>query len=294
VATGIELSVLGLGTIWKSRWGYRMRLLHDHLVTLDDDKLVSSDGRLRRHPRPGTTPQLVRERYESSWPSTAARGCSSLPRRSATPARSSGATLTDPVSVPGGKGGSPFRYLNAGIMVGPAGLVRRMLVLVYAARLLRRPVPVLAGSPAAILWWVDPATGSYQVASSRLMPSSEVPPEAKPLMGLDLWNELTMALYGYSRGELPGGGGEGTLEFPLPPPGRSSCTRTEQARGNVLEELAAEFGYPYDASYVKTQPKSSGPANAAPGPRLPTKQGGGQGRGEGEQVRVGACSCSWV
>lgn len=39
-AAGIPLAVLGVGTFWKWRWGYRMRALHDFLTRVPDGQLI--------------------------------------------------------------------------------------------------------------------------------------------------------------------------------------------------------------------------------------------------------------
>lgn len=264
VATGIQLSVLGLGTIWKSRWGYRMRLLHDHLVTLDDDKLVIVTDASDVIPVPETTPELVREKYDRLVSMYRGPRIFFAAEKICYPRPQLWRNFTDPVTVPGGKGGSPFRYLNAGIMVGPAGLLRQMLKLVYQQDCSDDQYLYTLAHLAPLLWWVDPVTGSTRVASSRLMASSEVPPEAQPLMGLDLWNELTMALYGVNRESFQVNAENGSLQF-NPTTSRPLILHQNgnKHEGNVLEELAAEFGYQYDANFVKTPPKGNGPVNEA-------------------------------
>jgi len=67
-------------------------------------------------------------------------------------------------NIPGGKGWSPFRSVNAGAMVGPAGLMRRMLAYGVPEGLPGRPVHLHTGAsgPLAVVegsgfrgvtWW---------------------------------------------------------------------------------------------------------------------------------------------
>jgi len=61
-ASGVPLVALGLGTVWKWRWGARMRMLHDFLVTVPDRQLVVFSDSADVIPVPAASSQLIASR----------------------------------------------------------------------------------------------------------------------------------------------------------------------------------------------------------------------------------------
>ncbi|KAI8924843.1 hypothetical protein BC831DRAFT_463411 [Entophlyctis helioformis] len=294
---GIPLAVLGLGTLWKGRWGLRVRALHDFLVSLPDDKLIVWSDADDVLPVPSITVEGILERYNRLVDFYNGPRVFFGAETVCYPAGHLWYNYTDPSSIPGAPGHTPFRYLNAGTMVGPAGLVRRMLALVYQEDCFDDQLLFTLAHLDPVVWWRDPSSNELLVASKRneppairqthvidtiidwlthdgLVPSivhfngtyrqaPELPHPTRaipqPLIGLDHWNILMLAMYGV---DISG--------YTLDDSRRSvhvSVTNSrplilhqngEKSLDRSLEVLARAFGYPYDAAALRRSEQLGG------------------------------------
>ncbi|KAJ1338913.1 hypothetical protein BSLG_006548 [Batrachochytrium salamandrivorans] len=154
---------------------------------------------------------------------------------------------TKPSDIPGGRGDSPFRYLNAGFMIGPAGLIRRMIEVVYQHDCFDDQLVYTLAYLDPLVWWRDAHTNEYQVSSSR-QNRTEIPYYAKQLIQLDHWNLLSMAMYGVKNEKYVVDDANTRLTMLETNSNPLILHQSGQKTTNrILEILAMVFGYDYDA-----------------------------------------------
>lgn len=140
--------------------------------------------------------------------------------------------------------GSPLKYLNAGVMVGPAGLIRRMIALVYQSDCWDDQYVYSLAFLDPVVWWVDAANGMPRVASTRHTPKELVPKGAKPLIGIDYTAHLMVTLSRVQRSWLKVN--EGNRSITYRPTKESPLIMHENGlRQNAtpLDLYSCDFGY---------------------------------------------------
>eukprot|EP00842_Homolaphlyctis_polyrhiza_P005020 jgi/Hompol1/5519/HPOL_004503-RA len=263
-------TVLGLGTLWRSRWGYRIRVFHDYLLTVPDNRIViwtdADDVLLAPHTTIDSLltqyHQLVRQRNGPTVFFPAETACY--------PDGHLWLNFTDPNEIQNSEGPSPFRYLNAGIMIGPASHLRAVIRTLYTDDCFDDQRLFSHAFLDPLIWWSESATPTptFQISSSRedtrlvMVPARRTespndvvsvkdlltfpPQNARPLIGLDYWNALTVALYGMEAKDVSYGP-QGImiphtkgLPFVVHQNG-------EKSSNAVLEVIAQSWGLPSDA-----------------------------------------------
>ncbi|KAL2912499.1 hypothetical protein HK105_207988 [Polyrhizophydium stewartii] len=249
---GIPLAVLGLGTVWKSRWGYRMRILHDFLVSQPDDRLIVWTDADDVVPVPGISVDRIIEGYQALIDMYQGPRIFFPAETACYPDGSLWSNYTDPNIQWYARGETPFRYLNAGLMVGPAGLIRRMIEVVYQDDCFDDQLAYTLAILDPLKWWRTAVGGTYRVSSSRN--AHRIPPEsAKPLIGLDYWNGLLLAMYGMPNKDYVVDPATRELSF-IPTRSRPLILHQngEKKDNRILEILSKEFGYDYDADVLES------------------------------------------
>ncbi|KAH6585155.1 hypothetical protein BASA50_007001 [Batrachochytrium salamandrivorans] len=192
---GFPLTIVGLGTLWRSRWGLRIRTLHDFLLVQPDERLIIWSDAEDVIITPETTVDKVIDRYRSLVQLYQGPRIFFPAETACYPRGDLWSNYTNPKDIPGGRGDSPFQYLNAGLIIGPAGLIRRMIEVVYQDDCFDDQLVYTLAYLDSLLWWRDVHTHEYQVSSSK-QNYAHIPPTAKKLIQLDHWNILAMAMYG--------------------------------------------------------------------------------------------------
>ncbi|KAI8905559.1 hypothetical protein EDD86DRAFT_193922 [Gorgonomyces haynaldii] len=187
VSKGIPFHVLGLGTHWKKIWGDRVRRFHDYLTMVDPEKIIvwsDADDVLLM---PSATIQDLLDAYkdleasgskiffageEACWPFlSTARDFPVQERNNQT---------------------SPFRYLNAGLMIGKAKYLLELLRYIYDGDCVDDQGMYQKAYLDPIVYWRE--SGHIKVSTSRK--PIQPPNEAKNLIAIDAWNRFGLAMFG--------------------------------------------------------------------------------------------------
>ncbi|KAH6585916.1 hypothetical protein BASA50_000860 [Batrachochytrium salamandrivorans] len=247
VKTNIPLAVLGFGIPWKARWGLRIRTLHNYLLTQPEDLLIIWSDADDVIITPETTIDKIMQQYKALVDLANGPRIVFAAETACYPRGDLWSNYTKPSDIPGGRGESPFWYLNAGFMIGPAGLIRRMIEVVYQHDCFDDQLVYTLAYLDPLVWWRDAHTHEYQVSSSK-QKRIEVPHDAKPLIQLDHWNLLSMAMYGIENEKYVVDDANTQLTMletnSNPLVLHQSGPKTTN---RVLEILAMVFGYDYDA-----------------------------------------------
>ncbi|KAJ8325932.1 hypothetical protein BDV3_003792 [Batrachochytrium dendrobatidis] len=263
-AAGIPLAVLGYGSKWKARWGLRIRILHDYLLTQPEDRLIvwsDSDDVIIT---PGTTVSELISRYNSLVDLYNGPRVFFAAEIACYPRGDLWSNYTDPEHIQGKKTYTPFRYLNAGIMIGPAGLIRRLIQVVYQHDCYDDQLLFTLALLDPIQWWRDPSTNTYEVGSSTLLFSKNQPPRngdqnsllkidtAQQLIQIDHWNLLSVAMYGISANQYQILETAPYLNF-LETNSRPLILHQSGSKkdDHTLEVLAKKFGYVYETDFSR-------------------------------------------
>ncbi|KAL2912498.1 hypothetical protein HK105_207987 [Polyrhizophydium stewartii] len=241
---GIPLAVLGMGTLWKNRWGYRMRALHDLLLHEPDERLVVWSDAEDVIPTPDATPDRILKQYRSLVDMYQGPRIFFPAETACYPDGSLWSNYTDPNTLSFAPGQTPFRYLNAGLMIGPAGLIRRMIEVVYQDDCFDDQLAYTLAFLDPLKWWMSQSR-VVQVGSST---KQVVPTDAKPLIGLDYWNGLLMAMYGVSNKDYVVDAASKKLTIKATGGSPLIMHQNGEKKDNaILEILAKELGYDYEA-----------------------------------------------
>ncbi|KAL2916277.1 hypothetical protein HK105_204033 [Polyrhizophydium stewartii] len=257
----IPLTVFGIGHRWRRQWGLRMRVLHDYLATIPAERLIIWSDADDVMLMPGVDIDhiiaafntLVRQRAGPLVFLAAEKAC--FPRGDWS------RNYTDPADVaPGGKGPSPFKYLNAGLMIGQAGHIAEMLRLAYMGDCIDDQLQLTTAFLRPILWWQDLRTGRFRYALSTPphSPGWEernrargIPAHARPLVGLDHWNDLLAALYDVRMRDLVVQADRGRIVVRATGGAPAIVHQNgDKLENSVLEQLAVVLGLPFDFSGV--------------------------------------------
>lgn len=149
------------------------------------------------------------------------------------------------------QGRSPFKYLNAGLMVGPAGLVRRLIALAYQGDCSDDQLMYTLAYLDPIVWWEEKSGGEkhFRVASMKQNAAESIPPTAKPLIGLDHWNSILMAMFRTQSTDYKVCGDKRCVQY-VPTMGFPLVLHQNGAKKGVcmLDLLSREFGYEYNVT----------------------------------------------
>lgn len=149
------------------------------------------------------------------------------------------------------QGTSPFKYLNAGLLVGPAGLVRRLIALAYQGECSDDQLMYTLSYLDPIVWWEEGVGGGQQlrVASTKQSAAADIPASAKPLIGLDHWNSILMAMYRTKSTEYKVCGDKRCVQY-VPTMGLPLIMHQNGGKRGVcmLEMLSREFGYDHNVT----------------------------------------------
>nr|KAJ3419712.1 Multifunctional procollagen lysine hydroxylase and glycosyltransferase LH3 [Polyrhizophydium stewartii] len=162
---GFPVTVLGLGTVWRSRWGQRIRILHDYLTHVPDERIIVWSDADDVVVAPHTTIDSLVEVYRDM---VRRRGGPTIffPAEVACyPDGKLWRNYTRAENIPNGQGPSPFTYLNAGVMVGPASHIRALIRTIYKEDCSDDQRSFTHAILDPIIWWPDGA--GFQVSSSR-------------------------------------------------------------------------------------------------------------------------------
>ncbi|KAH6565094.1 hypothetical protein BASA50_001750 [Batrachochytrium salamandrivorans] len=243
----IPLAVLGFGIPWKSRWGHRIRTFHDYLLSQPEDRLILWSDADDVIITPETTIDKIMQQYKALVDLANGPRVVFAAESPCYPRGDLWRNYTKPSDIPGGRGDSPFRYLNAGFMIGPAGLIRRMIEVVYQHDCFDDQLVYTLAYLDPLVWWRDAHTNEYQVSSSR-QNRTEIPYYAKQLIQLDHWNLLSMAMYGVKNEKYVVDDANTRLTMLETNSNPLILHQSGQKTTNrILEILAMVFGYDYDA-----------------------------------------------
>ncbi|KAJ3367216.1 hypothetical protein HDU91_001584 [Kappamyces sp. JEL0680] len=250
---GIQLTVYGYNVPWKRRWGMRMRILHDHLVGLDPSKLVVFSDTDDVLLLPAFSARQIIQAYETLVAS--AKG--PLVFFPAEPACYPDGSLAEYYPQPPSKQegsaliASPFRFLNAGMLIGKAGHLVEMIRLAYKGDCFDDQLLFTKAFLDPLVWW-RPTEDSTKYASSLALDtvaqSLEHSSVKSHLIGLDYWNVLFGALVNTK------------IEIDVEVDMQDKSIRMMATGGKpmivhqngdktvrlVLEQLAQAFGLPFD------------------------------------------------
>nr|KAJ3418670.1 hypothetical protein HK105_007999 [Polyrhizophydium stewartii] len=252
---GIPLAALGMGTLWKNRWGYRMRALHDLLLHEPDERLVVWSDSEDVIPAPYATPDRILKQYRSLVQLQGGPRIFFPAEFACYPIRKLENVYPDPTKLPFSLGNTPFYFLNAGLMVGPAGLIRRMIEVVYQDDCFDDQLAYTLAFLDPLKWWMSQSR-VVQVGSST---KQVVPTDAKPLIGLDYWNGLLMAMYALPNEDYVVDAASKKLTIKAT--GGSPLLMHQnggKTENRILEILSKEFGYDYEADTLEALRKSGG------------------------------------
>ncbi|KAH9268643.1 hypothetical protein BASA83_009277 [Batrachochytrium salamandrivorans] len=243
----IPLAVLGLGIPWKARWGLRVRTFHDYLLSQPEDRLILWSDADDVIITPETTIDKIMQQYKALVDLANGPRVVFAAESPCYPRGDLWRNYTKPSDIPGGRGDSPFRYLNAGFMIGPAGLIRRMIEVVYQHDCFDDQLVYTLAYLDPLVWWRDAHTNEYQVSSSR-QKQIEIPYYAKQLIQLDHWNLLSMAMYGVENEKYVVDDANTRLTMLETNSNPLILHQSGPKTTNrILEILAMVFGYDYDA-----------------------------------------------
>ncbi|KAJ1338912.1 hypothetical protein BSLG_006547 [Batrachochytrium salamandrivorans] len=243
----IPLAVLGLGIPWKARWGLRVRTFHDYLLSQPEDRLILWSDADDVIITPETTIDKIMQQYKALVDLANGPRVVFAAESPCYPRGDLWSNYTKPSDIPGGRGDSPFRYLNAGFMIGPAGLIRRMIEVVYQHDCFDDQLAYTLAYLDPLVWWRDAHTNEYQVSSSR-QKQIEIPYYAKQLIQLDHWNLLSMAMYGVKNEKYVVDDANTRLTMLETNSNPLILHQSGPKTTNrILEILAMVFGYDYDA-----------------------------------------------
>ncbi|KAH9251001.1 hypothetical protein BASA81_011176 [Batrachochytrium salamandrivorans] len=243
----IPLAVLGLGIPWKARWGLRVRTFHDYLLSQPEDRLILWSDADDVIITPETTIDKIMQQYKALVDLANGPRVVFAAESPCYPRGDLWSNYTKPSDIPGGRGDSPFRYLNAGFMIGPAGLIRRMIEVVYQHDCFDDQLAYTLAYLDPLVWWRDAHTNEYQVSSSR-QKQIEIPYYAKQLIQLDHWNLLSMAMYGVKNEKYVVDDTNTRLTMLETNSNPLILHQSGPKTTNrILEILAMVFGYDYDA-----------------------------------------------
>ncbi|KAH6590026.1 hypothetical protein BASA50_009728 [Batrachochytrium salamandrivorans] len=262
-ATGIPMTVLGLGTVWRSRWGERIRALHDYLLKVPNDRIIVFSDADDVIIAPFATIESLMTDYRQLVNS---RGGPTIFFPAETICYPDGdlwSNYTRAENIPNSHGKSPFTYLNAGVMIGPASHIRALIRLVYRDDCFDDQRAFTHAFLDPIVWWRQ--GNELHISSSRqdMRIKTEVhsldskpeskesttsvfpPTDAQPLVGLDYWNTLSVALYGQEAKSLS----YNARGLTVPSTGGSPLIihqNGDKSDNKILEILARSFGMDYD------------------------------------------------
>lgn len=152
---------------------------------------------------------------------------------------------------------SPLKFTSGGALIGPAGLVRKMLALTYQGDCWNDQFVYTMAFLDPILWWVDPRNGTTRVGSKHQTTAepgagegSGIPKDAQPLIGLDYLASLFVSLSHSpeSKCEVQGERGKQSVTYvatgghPLILH-KNGNDNEKRFNGPTLEHYACIFGY---------------------------------------------------
>nr|KAJ3418673.1 hypothetical protein HK105_008002 [Polyrhizophydium stewartii] len=245
---GIPLAVVGYGFPWKNRWGFRMRMLHDFALTQPEERIIVWSDADDVIITPEASVDSLLRRYQDLVKKFGGPRIFFAAETACYPVGGLWSSFVDPNTLPFAPRKTPFRYLNAGIMIGPAGLIRRLTELAYQHDCFDDQYAFQLAYTAPLKWWRSSRTRELHVASPRDDVAELAPASARTLIGLDYWNSLSLAMYGipiehYSLNRTSGSlAYSETASAPL-----ILHQNGPKAEDRNIEVLSKAFGYDYDA-----------------------------------------------
>lgn len=158
--------------------------------------------------------------------------------------------------------GCTSKFLDAGIFVGPAGLIVRLLGVIYQGDCWDDHALFSLALLDPIVWWQDAATGALQVASTRQGPGTGrgstgsqdeggIPAGAKKLVGLDYTCMLLQSLHHTKLSHIELRTSTGSVTFrPTNEKPLLLHQRGEEGSGIPLEHFSCAFGIEEDGDKI--------------------------------------------
>eukprot|EP00842_Homolaphlyctis_polyrhiza_P005019 jgi/Hompol1/5518/HPOL_004502-RA len=259
---GIPLTVLGVGHRWRRQWGMRMRSLHDYLSTVPPERLIIWSDADDVMFLPGFTIDDLVSRFHKLVSSRNGPLIFFAGEQACYPRQDWHSLYPFPENIivngTESEKHSPFRYLNAGLMMGQAGHIVEMIRHVYNGDCADDQLEFTKAFLRPLVWWRDHHDDyQYAFSSPRAYPNDPdailmdyrrgIPSTALPLIGLDYWNELFGALYDVQIQDLDVSIPKGSVVIKAT--GGSPAVLHQNGNkyaNSVVEELAVKFGMPFD------------------------------------------------
>jgi hypothetical protein len=247
--SGIPFTFLGIGHRWRRHWGMRMRVYHDYLKTIPADRLVVISDADDVLFVPGYKPSELIRAFKSLVASRDGPLVFFPAELACYPNGDWALNYTAPENVVGGlRRTSPFKYLNAGILIGQAGHVASMMELSYFGDCTDDQLHYTQSFLDPLVWWKD-MFGRVKYGSTK---HGNVPRYGKPLVGLDHWNQVLAALYGVTISDLKFDHRSQKLLITETSHAPYIIHQNgDKVYSSVLEEIARELGVDYSESRIE-------------------------------------------
>ncbi|KAJ3085479.1 Procollagen-lysine,2-oxoglutarate 5-dioxygenase 2, partial [Quaeritorhiza haematococci] len=273
---GIPLTVIGHGKGWRG-WGLRLRRIHDYLVSVPDQRIVILTDADDVFLSPGCSARDLVTTFTTDFSTPIVFGA----EKACFPDPHTWPLYKDPAKD-GGKE-TPFKYPNAGGYIGRAGAVRELLRKTYHNDCQDDQRTIQQAHLANVSYYYEEGEGyvlydkhdtPYLNAASWTSPdgtwddssSTSTPRPTRselsrlsPLTSLDWYQTLFMNLWDVSISDLHVDKRRGRVkEFQVNGNGCILHQSGPKEVNRVIEELAGEFGFPYDREAVATARRNRG------------------------------------